>query len=212
MVLRLIATVMVDKGLKFQRFIYSKMDECMYFDHFSCYIYYTNHRNVLQVQSEFTLPKWASYQRVLYRSLYLRRTSRDYIYIAIFLFSLWSLVMVFSQKRIIQLEGIRCFTNIFTSTDDDSKKSLQIYPHLLLVLAFFLMATIAVYIIIPEIRDTIHGVSTMWYFTCTAFFYVSLAIIKLGVGIDQDKYETNSLCKPLGNNIKLPEGIMLLST
>ena len=158
--------------------------------------------NFQQVQPEFSLPKWASYRRVLYRSLHPRRTSRDSICHYFYLISLishdW---MVFSQKRIIQLEGIRCFTNVFTSTDDDSKRSLQIYPYVLLVSAFFLVATIAVYIVIPEIRDTIHGVSTMCYFTCTALFYVSLAMIKFGVGIDQDKYETNSLCKPLGNKI-----------
>ncbi len=101
------------------------------------------------------------------------------------------------KKRIIQLEGIRCFTNVFTSTDD-SKRSLQVHPYLLLVSAFFLVATIAVYVIIPEIRDNIHGVSTMCYFACTALFYVSLAMIKLGVGLDQEQHETNAFCKPLG--------------
>jgi len=81
--------------------------------------------------------------------------------------------------------------------DDDSMRSLQVYPYLLLVSSFFLVATIVVYMVISEIRDNIHGVSTMFYFTCTAFFYVSLAMIKLGVGIDQDKFETNSFCKPI---------------
>ena len=101
------------------------------------------------------------------------------------------------RKQTIQLEGIRCFTNVFTSIDDGSKTSLRVYPYLLLVSAFFLVATIVVYIIIPEIRDNIHGVSTMFYFACTALFYVSLATIKLGVGIDKDKYETNSFCRPI---------------
>ncbi len=45
----------------------------------------------------------------------------------------------------------------------------------------------------------------MCYFACTALFYVSLAMIKLSVGIDHDKYETNYLCKPLGNNTKSPD-------
>jgi len=102
------------------------------------------------------------------------------------------------KKRIIRLEGIRCFTNVFTSTDD-SKRSLQVHPYLLLVSAFFLVATIAVYIIIPEIRDNIHGVSTICYFTCTVLFYVSLAMIKLGFGLDQQKLEIYAFCKPLGN-------------
>ena len=101
------------------------------------------------------------------------------------------------KKRIIRLEGIRCFTNVFTSTDD-SKRSLQVHPYLLLVSAFFLVATIGVYIVIPDIRDNIHGVSTMCYFACTALFYVSLAMIKLGVGLDQQNHETNAFCKPLG--------------
>ena len=102
-----------------------------------------------------------------------------------------------SKKGIVQLEGIRCFTNVFTSTDD-SERSLQVHPYLLLVSAFFLVATIAVYVTIPEIRDNIHGVSTMCYFACTALFYVSLAMIKLGVGLDQQKPGINALCKPLG--------------
>ena len=97
-----------------------------------------------------------------------------------------------------ELIGIRCFTTVY-ELSEDVQKSLEIYPYFLLTSAFFLVITFAVYVIIPEIRNNIHGMAMMSYFGVLAAFYIGLALIKLGVGLGPDREnEFDAYCKPLG--------------
>ena len=69
------------------------------------------------------------------------------------------------------LTGFRCFTSILY-LKDDVLASLKYYPHFLLVSSFFLIMTLIVYIIVPEIRDNPHGMCK--YLCMMSYIYIRL--------------------------------------
>ena len=71
--------------------------------------------------------------------------------------------------------------------------SHRVYPYLMLVSALFLIATLFVYIIQPEIRNN-HNLSIMCYVASLAVTYIGLGIIKLNLRL----YETRWLCVVIG--------------
>ena len=65
------------------------------------------------------------------------------------------------------------------TVSEDNAVALQMYPYFLLISSLFLIATFAVYCILPEIRNNIHGVSVMCFIASLSSFYIGMAIIQL---------------------------------
>lgn len=72
--------------------------------------------------------------------------------------------------------ALTCFPE---QDNEDYQFALRIYPYILLISSLFLITTLIVYCILPEIRSNVHGVSVMCFVASLTSFYIGMAIIQL---------------------------------
>lgn len=90
---------------------------------------------------------------------------------------------------------MRCFPEFAPPVSESELLSYSLYPSFLGGSAVFLIATFAVYALIPELRN-LHGVVIMCYVASMAMMFITLSLVKLSVGS-----EISPLCHAIGNTI-----------
>lgn len=89
-----------------------------------------------------------------------------------------------------------CFDDEESDGPGENDQKYVVYPFGMLVSIPFLLATIVVYAIIPELRNTLHGMSFMCHIGCLIVGYSVLAAIQLDAPLGSDFSLTT--CTTLG--------------
>ena len=81
---------------------------------------------------------------------------------------------------------MRCYPTEPPDLSENERKALQLYSYFFIGSSVFILLTLGVYAILPELQN-IHGVSIMCYLTSLALNYVFMSTVKLsGVGKDSE--------------------------
>ena len=73
--------------------------------------------------------------------------------------------------------GLKCFPTLPLISENMIRASI-VYPYLLFVSAFFLLATLIIYAALPDLRNTT-GISVMCFVTSMGVYYVGLGIVQI---------------------------------